>query len=133
MAYRSQLLTQSGLSPSLTRTAASDYDAAQADFQSAVDSGLDENSARSLYISPIDQKWSIISSSPQLVQDEKQFKQFNNEFDAANDLFKKHLADGQSVSEASGDLSPVIQKWSAVSRLPAPVNDPTQINPPKWP
>lgn len=137
MAFRSQLLSQSGLSDDLTGQFERDWSAANDSYNAAVNAGNPTGFSDSLYLDPVRRKWSIISTSPQLVQNKDQFDKFNKEFNAANDLFQKRVVSDGNVADAAnadGSLIPVLKKWSVESVLPAgQSSDAQKIAAAKWP
>ena len=103
-----------------------EWSQAQDDYAGAIKSGYTADDANRLYLEPVQQKWQIATSSPGIIADKKRFAQFNDDFNNAHDQYiqdyQSYSRDGgQWAATQPGSIVPTLQKWSAESKIPVPV------------
>jgi hypothetical protein len=114
-------LTYSSLSDDISQQFDSDWSDAQELYRKGVDSGYSENDAYQLYLQPIRDKYKILESSPELMQNPARLEKFHNEYDGSLDSFYNSISKGEGykLEDAFGRyVRPVQEKWASGTRLP---------------
>jgi hypothetical protein len=112
----------SSFSDDISQQFDSDWSDAENLYRKGVDSGYSENDADQLYLQPIRDKYKIVESSPELMQNPDRLEKFHTEYDNSLDSFYKSIntGEGYTLSDAFGRyVKPVQEKWVTGARLPA--------------